>query len=105
MDERRNEVEKREHDEKIRDSIAAQVHSAVEPLANLLYDLRSNQKEQLAYSTSAHHRTDEILTEIKTQVLKTNGRVTFLEKTAWTLAGALAVFSLVESDKILTLFK
>lgn len=89
----------------MRESIASQVTSAVAPLATLLYDLSSKQKEQLAYSTSAHTRTDEILAEIKAQVLKTNGRVTFLEKTAWTLAGALGVFSLIESDKILELFK
>ena len=79
--------------------------SAISPITQIIQELKESHKEQIAVSKMAHKRTDEILTEIKIQTTKTNGRVNFLEIMAWTTSGAIGVFSLLESSKILSLFK
>lgn len=45
------------------------------------------------------------LERIETQVLKTNGRVTFLEKFMWTSLGVVSVFTLMQFNKIMDLFR
>mgnify|MGYP001607791487 CR=1 FL=1 len=75
--------------------------SAISPITQIVQELKESHKEQIAVSKMAHERTDEI----KIQTTKTNGRVNFLEKMAWTTSGAIGVFSLLESSKILSLFK
>jgi len=43
--------------------------------------------------------------EIKVQVQRTNGRVSALEKFAWTIGGALAFFSIFELNKLIEVLK
>ena len=58
---------------------------------------RKNDEEVLVAITklSSHFEKDGIIPTIKTQVEKTNGRVTVLEKFMWTMGGGLIIISMI----------
>lgn len=51
-----------------------------------------------------HDNADKWLERIESQTVKHNGRLTRLERTAWTMGGGLFIFSMIEFDKIINLF-
>lgn len=72
------------------------------PTNNELKILMNSLKE----STDTYHKNVDLwLERIENQTKRHNGRLTRLERTAWTTGGAIAIFGLIEFDKIINLFQ
>ncbi len=63
-----------------------------------------NEPHTKEYLDQVHKEIFEALGRIEKQTTKTNGRVSKLEKFIWTSGGAIAIFAMLEFDKIISLF-